>query len=70
MSSILYQIPGVRQLQTKLNQLSSYIPPPPRERAAQPLRILLVHALDTPDPDAVRDEIKNRYERRLKEIFE
>lgn len=30
---------------------------------------LLVHALDAPDPDAVRDEIKNRYERRLKEIF-
>ena len=32
--------------------------------------VLLVHALDAPDPDAVRDEIKNRYERRLKEIFE
>ncbi|GGH32764.1 multisubunit potassium/proton antiporter, PhaE subunit [Cribrihabitans marinus] len=31
---------------------------------------LLVHCLDAPDPDAVRDEIKNRYERRLKEIFE
>jgi multicomponent K+:H+ antiporter subunit E len=30
---------------------------------------LLVHALDAPDPDAIRDEIKNRYERRLKEIF-
>lgn len=30
---------------------------------------LLVHALDAEDPDAVRDEIKNRYERRLKEIF-
>jgi multicomponent K+:H+ antiporter subunit E len=30
---------------------------------------LLVHALDTDDPDVVRDEIKNRYERRLKEIF-
>ncbi|MEB8387323.1 Na+/H+ antiporter subunit E [Rhodobacteraceae bacterium KMM 6894] len=30
---------------------------------------LLVHALDCPDPDAVRDEIKDRYERRLKEIF-
>lgn len=30
---------------------------------------LLVHALDTGDPDAVRDEIKDRYERRLKEIF-
>ena len=32
-------------------------------------RCLLVHALDAPDPDAVRDEIKHRYERRLKEIF-
>ncbi|MCL6284085.1 Na+/H+ antiporter subunit E [Ruegeria sp. 2012CJ41-6] len=31
---------------------------------------LLVHCLDTEDPDAVRDEIKQRYERRLKEIFE
>lgn len=31
---------------------------------------LLVHALDAGDPDAVRDEIKERYERRLKEIFE
>ena len=33
-------------------------------------RSLLVHCLDAPDPDAVRDEIKQRYERRLKEIFE
>jgi multicomponent K+:H+ antiporter subunit E len=31
---------------------------------------LLVHCLDAPDPDAVRDQIKERYERRLKEIFE
>lgn len=30
---------------------------------------LLIHVLHTDDPDAVRDEIKNRYERRLKEIF-
>ncbi|WP_324753695.1 Na+/H+ antiporter subunit E [Roseovarius sp. Pro17] len=30
---------------------------------------LLVHALHTDDPDAVRDDIKHRYERRLKEIF-
>lgn len=30
---------------------------------------LLVHALDTDDPDAIRDEIKQRYEARLKEIF-
>jgi multicomponent K+:H+ antiporter subunit E len=33
-------------------------------------RALLVHCLDAPDPDAVRDEIKRRYEGRLKEIFE
>lgn len=31
---------------------------------------LLVHCLNAPDPDAVRDQIKHRYERRLKEIFE
>ncbi|MEI4233892.1 Na+/H+ antiporter subunit E [Roseovarius sp. D22-M7] len=31
---------------------------------------LLVHCLDAPDPDAVRDQIKARYETRLKEIFE
>ncbi|MDJ0626700.1 MAG: Na+/H+ antiporter subunit E [Rhodobacter sp.] len=30
---------------------------------------LLVHVLHTDDPDAARDEIKTRYERRLKEIF-
>lgn len=31
---------------------------------------LLVHCLDADDADAVRDQIKHRYERRLKEIFE
>ncbi|MBO9396405.1 Na+/H+ antiporter subunit E [Shimia sp. R9_2] len=30
---------------------------------------LLVHCLHTDDPGAVRDHIKHRYERRLKEIF-
>ena len=30
---------------------------------------LLVHVLHTDDPDAVRDEIKTRYEARLMEIF-
>ncbi|MFV2053810.1 Na+/H+ antiporter subunit E [Aliiroseovarius sp. YM-037] len=30
---------------------------------------LLVHVLHTDDADAVRDDIKTRYERRLKEIF-
>lgn len=32
-------------------------------------RSLLVHVLHTDDPDSVRDEIKERYEARLKEIF-
>jgi len=32
-------------------------------------RALLVHALHAPDPDAVRDEIKARYESRLQRIF-
>jgi multicomponent K+:H+ antiporter subunit E len=31
---------------------------------------LLVHCLHAPNPEDVRDEIKTRYERRLKEIFE
>lgn len=31
---------------------------------------ILVHCLHAPDPDAVVAEIKRRYERRLKEIFE
>jgi multicomponent K+:H+ antiporter subunit E len=31
---------------------------------------LLVHALDAEDPDEIRDAIKTRYERRLKEIYE
>jgi len=30
---------------------------------------LLVHVLHTDDPDAVRDEITTRYQRRLLEIF-
>ncbi|MES2815971.1 MAG: Na+/H+ antiporter subunit E [Pseudomonadota bacterium] len=33
-------------------------------------RALLVHALHAPDPDAVRDDIKARYESRLQRIFE
>lgn len=31
---------------------------------------ILVHCLHAPDPDAVRDDIKARYEGRLKEIFQ
>lgn len=30
---------------------------------------LLIHSLHAPDPDAIRDEIKSRYEARLKRIF-
>jgi multicomponent K+:H+ antiporter subunit E len=33
-------------------------------------RVLLIHALHAPDPDAVRDGIKARYETPLKRIFE
>lgn len=33
-------------------------------------RALLIHALHAPDPDAIRDEIKSRYEARLMRIFE
>jgi multicomponent K+:H+ antiporter subunit E len=33
-------------------------------------RSLLVHCLDAQNPEAVREDIKHRYERRLKEIFE
>lgn len=32
-------------------------------------KALLIHALHAPDPDAVRDDIKIRYEARLKRIF-
>lgn len=32
--------------------------------------VILVHCLHTDDPDAIRDQIKSRYERRLKEIFQ
>jgi multicomponent K+:H+ antiporter subunit E len=34
------------------------------------MRALLVHCLETDDPDGVVAQIKSRYERRLKEIFE
>lgn len=30
---------------------------------------LLIHSLHAPDPDAIRDDIKTRYEARLKRIF-
>lgn len=31
---------------------------------------LLIHSLHAPDPDAVRDQIKSRYEARLQRIFD
>lgn len=31
--------------------------------------VLLIHSLHAPDPDAIRNEIKSRYESRLKRIF-
>jgi multicomponent K+:H+ antiporter subunit E len=33
-------------------------------------KALLIHCLHAPNPDEVRDEIKSRYEARLKRIFE
>ncbi|MEY4698316.1 MAG: hypothetical protein RIT14_2744 [Pseudomonadota bacterium] len=33
-------------------------------------RVLLIHSLHAPDPDAIRDDILTRYETRLKRIFE
>lgn len=39
-------------------------------RLSEDRRTLLVHALDAPDPDAVRETIKRRYEAPLKEVFE
>jgi multicomponent K+:H+ antiporter subunit E len=33
-------------------------------------RALLIHSLHAPDPDAIRAQIKSRYEARLKRIFE
>jgi multicomponent K+:H+ antiporter subunit E len=33
-------------------------------------RVLLIHSLHAPDPDTIRDDIKSRYEARLKRIFE
>jgi multicomponent K+:H+ antiporter subunit E len=31
--------------------------------------VLLIHSLHAPDPDAIKEEIKSRYESRLKRIF-
>ncbi|HBS79315.1 MAG TPA: cation:proton antiporter, partial [Pseudomonas sp.] len=33
-------------------------------------KMLLIHALDAPDTEALVDEVKNRYETPLLEIFE
>lgn len=39
-------------------------------RLSEDRRTRLVHCLDAPDPEAVRDDIKARYEAPLKEVFE
>jgi putative NADPH-quinone reductase len=46
--SFIYNIPGVRLLQTKLNSLTSYCPPPPPE-THEPRRIVMVHSHPSPD---------------------
>lgn len=46
--SFIYSIPGVRLLQTKLNSLTSYCPPPPPE-SHEPRRIVVVHSHPCPD---------------------
>lgn len=47
--SVVYAIPGVRYIQSKLNQLTSYVPPPPKnDEREQPRRILLVHTHPVP----------------------
>ena len=38
----IYEIPGVREFQTKLNQLVSYFPPPPPVDHGTPRKILMV----------------------------
>jgi len=46
--SFIYSVPGVRLLQTKLNHLTSYVPPPPPE-SHEPRRIVMVHSHPVPD---------------------
>jgi NAD(P)H dehydrogenase (quinone) len=46
--SFVYTIPGVRLLHTKLNLLTSYVPPPPPENH-DVRKILMVHAHPVPD---------------------
>lgn len=46
--AVIYQIPGARTLQAKLNQLTSYVPPPPLADVGTPRKILMIHA--HPDP--------------------
>lgn len=51
MASFIYMIPGIRQVQNKLNQLTSYVPPAPpstNDDAGTPRKILMIHA--HPDP--------------------
>jgi NAD(P)H dehydrogenase (quinone) len=48
----MYNIPGVRYVQSKLNQITSYIPPPPPTRdgsSSHHYKILLIHSHPVPD---------------------
>lgn len=57
--SFVYIIPGARLLQTKLNQLTSYVPPPPPESHDSPRKILLIHA--HPVPESFSSSIANTF---------
>jgi len=45
----IYKIPGLRKFQTTLNQLVSYIPPPPPRNPGTPRKILLVTSHPVPE---------------------
>jgi NAD(P)H dehydrogenase (quinone) len=50
MLSIVYSIPGVRYVQSKLNQITSYFPPPPAHNDdGSKAKILLIHCHPIPD---------------------
>jgi NAD(P)H dehydrogenase (quinone) len=46
--SVFYNIPGIRYIQSKLNQLSSYIPPPPGH-SDDGAKVLVIHCHPVPD---------------------
>jgi len=45
----IYEIPGMRKLHVTLNQLVSYIPPPPSKNQGTPRKILLVTSHPVPE---------------------